>query len=109
MKYGFYAKKMNDDLFGIVTMGLQPKHPEITMITNENHIGEDMEFLMSLTNEVMKQNKKFCDHYLLMDTNKDYPSLKAFIIYEPGNNDRFRLVIVRRSFYDISIKKQIPF
>lgn len=109
MKYGFYARKMDNGLIGIVSSGLEPNHPEITMISNEEHLGEDIDFLMNTIYEVVNQNKKFCDHYLLMDTQNDHPEIKAFIIYEPGNESRFRLVIIRRNFYNISIKEKIPF
>lgn len=109
MKYGFYARKMENDLIGIVTSGLKPKHPEITMFSNEEHLGEDIDFLMKIINDVVNHDKKFCDHYLLMDTQNDYPEIKAFIIYEPDNESRFRLVIIRRSFYDIAINEKIPF
>lgn len=109
MKYGFYARKMENGLIGIVTTGLEPKHPEITMISNEEHLGEDVDFLMNAIYEVMTQNKKFCDHYLIMNSDKEHPEIKAFIIYEPGNESRFRLVIIRRNFYNIAIKERIPF
>ena len=109
MKYGFYARKMDNGLIGIVSSGLEPIHPEITMISNEEHLGEDIDFLMNAIYDVVNQNKKFCDHYLLMDTQNGHPEIKAFIIYEPGNESRIRLVIIRRNFYNISIKEKIPF
>lgn len=109
MKYGFYARKMENGLIGIVTTGLEPKHPELTMISNEEHLGDDVNFLMNIIYDVMNHNKKFCDHYLIMDTEDGHPEIKAFIIYEPKNDKRYRLVIIRRNFYNISIKEPIPF
>lgn len=101
MDYNIQVSSRKDDLINIVTNETKV-HPEISMISSSEHIAEDINIITRLQHEIINNNLRVHDHYLLFHESRK--SIFGFIITEPGREDRLRLVIINRPYYDKEIK-----
>lgn len=101
MKYNIKVTPRKDGYINLLTQEMN-NHSEISMITTLKYLSEDIEILSSLQNDILVNNKRVYDHFVLF--NKTSKSIFAFIIAEPNESNRLRLVIINRPYYTKEIK-----
>ena len=102
IEFEFTVTQLTNNVLYIVSSGLSTFHPEISMITSREYLGEDIELFAELQSRIVNDHFHIHDHYLMF--NRD-GKLTGFVITDPDNSNRLRIVVLNRPFYTESLLK----
>lgn len=77
------------------------------MLTTKEFLCDDKMFLQKLTNSILDGDMRYYDHYLFFGGIDDMKDIFAFIIVDPCDKSRFRVIKTRRPFYSKSLEIKI--
>lgn len=104
MKNDWLIRKDVGNYIGLITRCLDGIHPEFSMLTDNEFYYNDRIFLSEIVKSILNGDMRYYDHYLFFGGQENKKDISAFIIVDPGDDTRFRVVKTMRAYYSDSLK-----